>query len=685
MKSSLHAHQVMGASWMLSRELCEDGPRGGILADEMGMGKTLQALACIVTNMSDNDGYETSCPATLIVAPATAIDQWTKEIEKHINNEGSKDAIHYKKSANLPLLWLMATKTIILASYHEVSKQFPIQSFRARVQNLHENADEWREKEKDNFGPLFKIPFWRLVLDEAHQIKNKDSLTSIACQNLLGRHRWAMSGTPITNSLEELRPYLKFLKPDWSGDLKAFQYLYGSSVKDDDTSRLEAIMKILMLRRTMSDTHMGRPLYEIPMCHISENRVKLTREERVIYNVVESRYRDIINSILRKSRARDQKVRLRDLDIYIVFLLRLRQGVAHPFLLESAFKHALKPKDLDQIQHLLKEKEGLCRICCQEPLNAQTAKCEHVFCEQCLFDYMIRELQDGNIVPRCPDCRKPLTEYKSGQLSDMEDSDTEGSVRQSTPQKNRFGSGQLGRDALNQHPKLKKSQSMFLRESDRAHPRPVVPSSKTLAVMNDIRQWGSEAPDDKIIVFWEFKMTAAICGRMLQAEGIEFLYFFGDMSPKAKEKAIQEFHGNLGIKLASFRCGAAALNLTCANRVILVDPWWNVSIEMQAFGRVFRIGQLKETYFRRILADRTIDNRMEKIQEMKTENISKVMGSGDKRGLSVEDIISLFGIVKKFEDGGLEVVSDDEADDEVDDESDEETDESEEEEEYEDV
>ena len=81
---------------------------------------------------------------------------------------------------------------------------------------------------------------------------------------------------------------------------------------------------------------------------------------------------------------------------------------------------------------------------------------------------------------------------------------------------------------------------------------------------------------------------------------------------------------------------------------------------MQAFGRVFRLGQNKETYFRRIVVDFTVDNRLVALQEKKVHNISKVIESGGKRKLSLEETLSLFGRVEKSEGGKLRVLSDDE-------------------------
>ncbi|KAI1420125.1 P-loop containing nucleoside triphosphate hydrolase protein [Xylaria sp. FL1777] len=602
MKTSLHAHQVIGTSWMLRREFSNDWPHGGLLADEMGMGKTLQTLACIVSNPASEDDRNTYCRATVIVAPASAIPQWEDETTKHTSSDYINAVLHYKQSKRLPKEAL-ENMSVIFISYQEVCRQFPSKKLLARLQKECRSAEEFKEEYNKSLGMLFKIKFWRIVLDESHNIKNNDSQTSIACQNLNGRYRWALSGTPITNSVD-------------------------------------------------------------------------------------------------------------------VLFLRLRQGVTHPFLLESVMKNDLDEGDLQEIQHRLREVGGrlpvferignwcakeataiisrkhhngpkstfgnsqfgykfnigkqldlalrskrinVCRICYQKPINTQTGKCGHLFCKECLMSHMRDEHREGRLITKCFECKEPLVDFEPLKPSDLRGSDSEGSISATASQNTIFRGRRLGRDSFKKHPKLNKSECMFLQECDQAHPEPVVPSAKTTAVKATILKWLSEAPDDKIIVFLEFKMTGAIIGRMLAAEGIPFLYFFGDMDTSAKQHAIRGFHEKSQIKvmIASIRCGSVALNLTIANRVIIVDLWWNLAIEMQAFARVFRIGQTKETYFRRIVADATIDNRMEALQEEKEENISKLMESGGKKKLSIQDALSLFGRVERHENGTFQVLSDD--------------------------
>lgn len=84
------------------------------------------------------------------------------------------------------------------------------------------------------------------------------------------------------------------------------------------------------------------------------------------------------------------------------------------------------------------------------------------------------------------------------------------------------------------------------------------------------------------------------------------------MSHDARDKAIREFSDATGMKimLASLKCGGLGLNLTAANRVICLDPWWNVAVENQAFARVYRIGQVQETKFLRLVVKNSIDAAM---------------------------------------------------------------------------
>ena len=91
-------------------------------------------------------------------------------------------------------------------------------------------------------------------------------------------------------------------------------------------------------------------------------------------------------------------------------------------------------------------------------------------------------------------------------------------------------------------------------------------------------------------------------------------------------------------------CGSQVLKLVCANRVILVHLWWNKNKENQAFSRVYRISQEKETYCVRVVVEDSVDDRMGEIQSQKTAEIDRTLKEVEEFDkLSTLDAAALFG------------------------------------------
>jgi len=120
-----------------------------------------------------------------------------------------------------------------------------------------------------------------------------------------------------------------------------------------------------------------------------------------------------------------------------------------------------------------------------------------------------------------------------------------------------------------------------------------------------------------------------------------------------RDTNVQLFDDHEGpcILAASLKCGGVGLNLTMAQRVVIVDPWWNWAIEQQAFGRVFRIGQEQKTSLFRVFAENTIDRRIYDMQEQKRQAIDTVMGApGQEKAFwkpSLQEMLELFGMTRK--------------------------------------
>jgi hypothetical protein len=202
MKSTLYHHQLLGAQWMIQRELSADAPYGGLLADGMGLGKTVQTLACMVGNPPGEQDRKRGVKATLIVVPSSVIDQWLDEIRTHAEKAVFPKIMLYRSAAKIPIE-VLRDLDIVVTSYSEVMRQFPFPDLHDRARIAEIGCKKWCKEASKSMGDLFEVYWYRVVLDEAHAIKNNSARTSLACQNLRSIYRWCLTGTPLLNRLEE--------------------------------------------------------------------------------------------------------------------------------------------------------------------------------------------------------------------------------------------------------------------------------------------------------------------------------------------------------------------------------------------------------------------------------------------------------------------------------------------------
>lgn len=128
------------------------------------------------------------------------------------------------------------------------------------------------------------------------------------------------------------------------------------------------------------------------------------------------------------------------------------------------------------------------------------------------------------------------------------------------------------------------------------------------------------------------------------------------MSTDAKDTVVQHFQDDPDKKilLTSLKAGGIGLNLTMASKVIIVDLWWNESVESQAFCRCYRIGQTQPVEITRFVVKDTIDDDILAMQDRKTREIDAALEVGKgARNLSVRDLVRLFGPMEVDEDGNL--------------------------------
>ena len=169
-------------------------------------------------------------------------------------------------------------------------KSYPKNDPPSECQTAVQKTAWWMEEYDKKRGPLHRMKFLRIVLDEAQAIKNHQSRTSLACRALMADHKWALSGTPILNSLTELYPYLKFLNVPHTGKFEHFKGNYCDTKDARNTERLLVRLSQFMIRRTHADEMFGAPILKLPQADQTTYWCKFNVVERTVYDIVRQRF-----------------------------------------------------------------------------------------------------------------------------------------------------------------------------------------------------------------------------------------------------------------------------------------------------------------------------------------------------------------------------------------------------------
>ena len=149
----------------------------------------------------------------------------------------------------------------------------------------------------------------------------------------------------------------------------------------------------------------------------------------------------------------------------------------------------------------------------------------------------------------------------------------------------------------------------------------------------------------RILVFSQFAQGFPILSRELDKMDIKHFILDGTTKAKMRMEMVQEFNSNTDIKvfIISLKAGGTGLNLTGADMVIHMDPWWNSSAELQATDRAYRLGQTKNVSVIKLICKDTIEEKVIKLQEMKRELAESVVASDATKQvkLTTQDILNL--------------------------------------------
>ena len=390
----------------------------------MGLGKTIQSIALLLinprppisstkTDQNNKDKDEKRMisanvgKSTLVVAPLALIKQWEAEISNRVEDSHKlRVCVHHgpqrtKRFEDLRKYDVVITTYQILVSEHGSSSQ---------------------KQDGPQVG-CFGLHWYRVILDEAHTIKNRNAKAAQACYALRAEYRWCLTGTPMQNNLDELQSLIRFLRIKPYNELAVWREQITRPMTSGRggvaMKRLQFYLKAFMKRRTKDVLKVegalnpggkadvaGKPSngFKITERRIEKVVAKFTTKERTFYDRLEQRTDRSLEQMMG-----GQKLNYASA---LVLLLRLRQACNHPELVGGSMakdKDALTTgqtggtqtsrrsktldNDVDDVADLL------------GGLSVQTRKCD-----VCQIELTKEEASSGSI--RCGECEGDLQEQK---------------------------------------------------------------------------------------------------------------------------------------------------------------------------------------------------------------------------------------------------------------------------------
>lgn len=351
----------------------------------MGLGKTIEALALIIAHRAPDAEPKT----TLIVAPLALLKQWDREIADKIRPAYKLSTFLYhgrlKKTRKASQL---SKFDIVITTYETVAWEY---------KNFLENR---RRITSQLFGPGNK--FHRIILDEAHKIKNRAAVCSTAVAELDAKYRLCMTGTVFMNRTAEIFALIRFLriKPydDWMRFNEDIERPLRHWVEDEQAEgmrKLQVLFRSITLRRTKDSQLDGKPIITLPELTITSELAVFNDDERAYYDALERKQQIRFNKYLKQGSL--SKV----YTFILVLLLRLRQACCHPFLIKDhgiPDEAQLDGKQMVQlamkldrgiVDRILKKTRFQCPICddtAEIPMIIYP--CGHDICSTCFSSMM---------------------------------------------------------------------------------------------------------------------------------------------------------------------------------------------------------------------------------------------------------------------------------------------------------
>lgn len=631
--------------------------RGGILADMMGLGKTLSILSLIASTTQESQTWQLQDPTqiqnsemqnsngahgvlpslgltevtrniktTLIVCPLSTVTNWEEQLRQHVDSRSLSYHIYHgpnriKDAARL------AEFDIVITTYGSVSNELGA-----------------RRKGKSGLFPLEEVGWFRIVLDEAHMIREQTTMQFKAICRLHADRKWAVTGTPVQNRLDDLAALLAFLRLEPFHDRGKFLRYIVEPFKACDPEivpKMRVLVDSVTLRRL-------KDKIDLPPREDLVIKLDFNPEERQIYNMFArnaqdrvkvlagggqgkglggSTYIHILKAILRlRLLCAHGKDLLNETDLAALRGMTAEMAIAIDDD-DDEDGPALSHQKAQEMFSLMQDTNNdSCIVCTrklgtndnnnvesetQEDIIGYMTPCFHVICQSCIKTYRSRAkdllLPDQTSGP-CPVCSSHVR-FEFVQLNRV-DGEAE---HDGLPQ----------RKARGAHKQLDKYEG---------------PHTKTKALVEDLLKSKAQSdanphePPFKSVVFSGWTSHLDLIELALKAVGITFTRLDGTMTRTARTAAMDKFRedDSVHVILVSIMAGGLGLNLTSGSNVYVMEPQFNPAAEAQAIDRVHRLGQKRPVKTVRYIMRDSFEEKMVELQEKKMKLASLSM-DGQKR------------------------------------------------------
>ena len=500
---------------------------------------------------------------------------WVNEIKKHTNLTDKNIFVYTGK--NRELLQKTDDHIIYVSSYALVTREF-VQS-KQLGENLQNNFKQ---------NSLFNDVFSRVILDEAHYIRNRNQKVFKSVSEIESKNKWVVTATPIFNNIDDMYTYLNFLG---IGGFDTFRDWRRVMTSIDGYKTLNKLMSEHSIKLLKSDVLRG----ELSKKEENDVYVEMTGFEKQFYENLWSYSMTRIVSLDKRLKKLSglNDINSKDLSNIItnnilVYILRLKQACNSPWLVISKMTRLRNVKTLESASKILEyhaNSVGVdeeCPVCYDNMADTIASPCGHKCCHKCWGKIM-------NSLKKCPMCRTEI-DYIEDVNEMRESNDVEAEV-------------QLNEMSLKESSKIKTLVDLIRSKTEKGE--------KVIVVS----QWVSMLEIAQEITSINFPDMKSVCLK-------------GDISMAKRTQIIDEFQRDSSIQICyiSLMSSAEGINLTSANNMILLDTWWNNSKMIQVCDRIHRIGQMNNVniYRLRIGGCNSIEERINKLV-LRKDNLKNIV------------------------------------------------------------